>query len=639
MSENDRLKTPVSSRQPPTPESALRWLQLEVHPLLMELRKRFNQVLAVYDDHTELTAASRAAANQHPSAAINIDDGTLVGNLAGMETLLAAIAFLDQLNSDKVAVDSTDHAAAGAAYLLDKLANSGNVQFALETAGGLRRVKGTVNIPGGLTLTSAVPLSDTPGGDPGLYLGTEAAAKDHRHPKEDPVVEGAYLYTAYIVGSIWTACETVFGGYIHPWNNGWTETALGSGVWNRDAVGAVTEAGIVAAFFDGVTPTLGMRVFSTYSPSAPWRMFDGIYVVTDLGSESTHGQVTRATDLDESSEFVVQKCVQVTGGNSTPNHLFRYDGPALPTVDTDPLTWTDLGVVTPPAGDLFELLTSMQLTSEGASTEEHEQTLVIDVGDGETAFTETFSTLDNTPGVAEYPAGMTSFRAMAYATAGSSGSETTLTARLYKKPLSGLSTLLVEATSLDITATAATIVEWQKYGATPISMNPTDKFLVIWNATTTSTTPVTVHLIDNNWQRSTRVRTTVQMATEGAPAWNDIVPTGSATFPLSAATLVTGGKLILGPSDRYLVDPSGFDLIQISTPTVSTGQTKEITLIFSAATKLRHAGAADSGFSPLYLHHAGSPMNPLAFNYAYAVATFMWAPSISNWLLTAYHVT
>jgi hypothetical protein len=481
------------------------------------------------------------------------------------------------------------------------------------------------------------PMAAVGADNPG-DVGT-AARGNHSHPAADPMVEGSYLYTALIPGQAWTACATVFGGYIHPWNNGWTETSLGSGVWNRDAVGAITESGIVTAFFDGVTPTLGMRLFSTYSPSAPWRMFDGIYTVTDLGSDTTHAQVTRATDLDASVEFVVGKYVQVTGGASNTGHLFRYDGPASPTVDTDALTWTDLGVMDPPAGDRFELLTGAQLTSEGASLEEYEEALNIDAADGETSFTTTFATLDNTPGVAEYAAGMTTFQAMAVATPGSAGSETTLTARLYKQPLAGLPTLLLEATSLDITGGATGLVQWQKYLASPAAMNPTDRLLVIWNATTTSTSTVAVHLVLNNWQRTTRIRTTIQMASPSAPSWADIVPTGSATFPLASATLAAGGKFTLGPADRYLVDPSGFDLRQISTPAVPTGCAKEITLVFTGTTKLQHAVSPDSGFSALYLHHAGSIYNPLVFGYAQSSATFLWQPVLAAWLLTTYRAT
>lgn len=555
------------------------------------------------------------------------------------------------LGDHKVATDATDEAASGADYLLAKHSNNGNVTFALDSTDGLRRVKGTVTHP---TVPTPYPGPMTPVGtnDPGN--DARWARGDHSHPSVNPVADGAYLHTAFIPGQSWTACATLFGGYIHPWDNGWTRTA--PGVWRRDAVGSLTE--LAGGFFAGVTPVLGMRVLSTYSPTAPWRMYDGIYRVSNMGSETSHGEVTRVTDLDESSEFVPGKCVLLTGGAGYTNHLFRYNGPVSPVVDTDLLEWEDLGVIEPPTGDRWQALTAGQLVSEGASAAVLESTVVVTATDGEQGLSYQFATLPGTPGVAQIPAGVHTFHVTARAEGGDPGATTTIRCALARMPLVGSPTEYVSGSTTALGNTESVHV-FQATLAAPVAVDPTDQILWLFYAQTDSVAPVAVHLVYSNAGHTTRVRTTLVMATPGTTyhplltgrdepdqhPYSALEPVGLARVPFVGAALAAAdsgganGKLALGDSNRQLVSPAGFDLTQIQTPTVPSGASVEKELVFSAAVKLQHDVTPDAGYSALYVHRTGSIKNPLWFKYAYSVARLLYLPSLDRWKVMSWHDT
>lgn len=476
-----RIIQAVSPKAPKNAGDLLDSVQREVWPFLQQVRRKINEIITVidtyptaFDDHTALTQASRATARQHPSAAVNTDDGsTFTGHLVGTDDLREAMAVLDDL---------------------------------------------VIPTPG-----PAFPgfYEDAPLPDGTASPGTSAYAShgDHVHPMTDPVVAGSYLYTALVGGQAWADCATTFGGYIHPWNNGWTETALGSGVWNRDSLGSITDAGVVAGFFDGVTPELNMRLFSTYSPDAAWRMFDGIYTVTSLGSESSHAQVTRATDLNESSEFVVSKCVKVTGGTSGGGHVFRYNGPSLPDVDTDLLSWEDLGAGDLPGDASYELLTAAQLVTEGANSNVADLEWSQSFG-GDTPATEAFLTIAGTPGVSSLPAGLQEFRIeQVSVTTGASSGTTTLKLKCYVVEADG-GTIVGEAftaESLPIVHNAAPAqLRFQYTLASAVPMTSAYRLVLIPILSTDVTELLTISIRYNSPTRGTWWKSTMTFATTTA---------------------------------------------------------------------------------------------------------------------------
>jgi hypothetical protein len=127
-------------------------------------------------------------------------------------------------------------------------------------------------------------------------------------------------------------------------------------------------------------------------------------------------------------------------------------------------------------------------------------------------------------------------------------------------------------------------------------------------------------------------------------AWSDLRPEGMAKVPFPEATLVEigagggDGKLALGDSNRYLVDPAGFSLCQIQTPTVDAGTTVEITLVFTAPILVVPNVAPDTGYSTLHLV-ADAAITGTEFPNAYASMTFIYVAGLSAWLELEEHET
>jgi len=142
----------------------------------------------------------------------------------------------------------------------------------------------------------------------------------------------------------WPDCAAWAFGYLSladkpPYYSAWHETSHGSGVWRANL--DITDPSFSAAYFDGVTPTLGMRFFVYYYDDPTQLPYQGVYVVTALGNTGSYAEIQRY--YNDPSDFKYGKPVHITGGNSAANHTFKYAGADNPNLDTSPLSFIDSG--------------------------------------------------------------------------------------------------------------------------------------------------------------------------------------------------------------------------------------------------------------------------------------------------------
>lgn len=103
-------------------------------------------------------------------------------------------------------------------------------------------------------------------------------------------------------------------------------------------VGAtLTNAGAqVALEVDGVTMAVGDRVL-VWQQTGPTQ--NGIYVVTNIGSDSSNWVMTRATDYDQPSEIVQYGIMLVNQGATYAGRLFQETGAGPFTIGSTPITF------------------------------------------------------------------------------------------------------------------------------------------------------------------------------------------------------------------------------------------------------------------------------------------------------------
>jgi hypothetical protein len=389
----------VSPKAPGSAEDLLSAVQREVWPLLQQLRRRVNDIVDVidtyptaFDDHTALTAASRATARQHPSAAINTDDSTFIGRLLGTNTLKQAMVILDALVLPAA--------------------------FPGFYPGPMKKV-GT----------------DDPGNS-GLV-----ADGNHSHPAADPAVEGSYLYpakksdqlartearcllpwgaaTGTLFSSLWTQISGV---------STWQWSGFAGQLYGMDSTGSpgiVLEDGDVVVSWCPVTidpPWTDPVHFFTYE------VVDcGFHMVGEWGV-STKPVIRRMPDANTSAGLCNGAYVYIGGtGVQYEGKYLRIttDNPIV--VDATALTLELLDTMT--AATSYELLTSAQLVTEPADSDNGDLTCYQSFG-GEMDFPQAFMTLAGTPGTTSIPAGTQSF-AIEQVTVTTGATSGTVTLRLY----------------------------------------------------------------------------------------------------------------------------------------------------------------------------------------------------------------
>jgi hypothetical protein len=123
----------------------------------------------------------------------------------------------------------------------------------------------------------------------------------------------------------------------------------------------------------------------------------------------------------------------------------------------------------------------------------------------------------------------------------------------------------------------------------------------------------------------------------GGVTWDLVGPSGTARVPIPTATLAAAdsggnnGKLSIGSSNYYLVNPNGLDLTQIQTPNVPAGVTVVLTLIFTAPVMRVPNVVPDTGFSKLHLAYDVT-VTGLELANSYSSVQVIYIAALSAWL-------
>jgi hypothetical protein len=439
------------TERPPNETSALSWLQREITPFLQTTRKVLNWAI----DYLGLVQV-------------------ITGDTPG------------PLNS--------------------KVTVSGGITKTVNTAGD-----GTSTMDLGVTLPIGFPgfyedppepvgITD-PGDSPLVPHG------NHSHGPGDPSVDGEYLYPAIVVGGVWTACATIFGGYLaltssSVYSSGWTEGPVGTWTFGTQ----ISLASIYTSWLAGYsTPTVGDRLLNFHYNDTDRLYFQGIYEILAVGGASEYPQIRRVTDMDETSELVVGKCIAITDG-AYAGHLFRFDGPESPDLETQELLFTDLGVESPPAGDTFPALSKAELVSYGASPESYEMAVTDDAYPPD-VFPHTFDTPEACGGFT-IPAGADIvFRAEgAYLTSYNPSASVQLAAKLFEVPASGSPIAIGTALSERITWEAGNDVTFSTQLTADHVVSPTSKLRISHYQYNVSGIAQTLNFTYNSAYRGTWVK-------------------------------------------------------------------------------------------------------------------------------------
>jgi hypothetical protein len=522
-------------------------------------------------------------------------------------------------------------------------------------------------IGAGLQLSDEDPLPDGVA-DPGV--GLKASRDNHVHPLISDL--RSYLFTAQVLNPLdrgQVAC--VFHGFEacggeHTLFSGWTEVQPGLMV--RDLEGPVTSAvldGVDPDAFNtsGVSSMLGLVVMATGSDLIEANLpLQGPYIWEDVGGHyenygtpsqvyvNTHATLRRHPDYNTGADFVENMVFQAQTGNVYGGRYIKLETAQPITLGTTELEFTVSD--TPPTAPTSELLTASQITDASGNTVEAAVTIVDTDGYQTLVTTEltggaNFYTRTGIPGAAVIEAGNFLGQVKAKISDATTGI-TTLRFSLYKYIDPTVTLLFQYDTSAVVTLDYAlkevsqAIAEQDIAGA---------RLILNIGAATTSTTPVTVTAIVNDPGHTCRISLPLEFVVGGNEdhraltnrdaddqhPYNALEPVGLARVPFVGAALAAAdsgganGKLALGASNRYLVDPDGLDLTQIQTPTVAAGTTIEVMVMFTAPCLLVPNVTPDTGYTKLHLAQDASvtglnlanPYSSMKFIYVAALSAFV----------------
>lgn len=287
-------------------------------------------------------------------------------------------------------------------------------------------------------------------------------------------------------------------------------------------------------------------------------LYSGIYeLLTQGDGASVYAVIRRTSDSNTPALLCTGMAVQITGvGMGGEGDYFKLTA-GVTTVDVDAPTWT-LGSYSPT--EAFELLTGPQLSSEGANNVD---TLTISATgiagiDLTQPFATSFETIVGTPGIASFPAALTTFDVESITLSGCTGTAV-LQAGLY---INGV-TLIVLGTSQPLPNDTTTNFSFQAAPAAPVSMSPTDRISVVYFLKYTSSLPVSVLLTYSSPSRRTRITVPFQMALTGGSTGRHQDLSGRELLnqhPTSASTPVVNTITEVSPVGWFTLGTAAFDL-------------------------------------------------------------------------------
>ena len=293
---------------------------------------------------------------------------------------------------------------------------------------------------------------------------------------------------------------------------GWTE--ISTGVMERTATGPLT-----ADMFDSVDPFTGMALGSGYTSGQLWavgRRFlaltnsgdisggakhDGPYIVDDLGWDpvnltATHARMHRDPSFSSSSQFVQNMIFSVRDGTVYGGN-FQQLATANVVLGETEQSWTDLESVT--WTDSYDLLKVREFSGRNLATDSSLR-ISATMANGTSAFNAGFETLVGTPGITSIPAGAWKANVQLVGISGqSTGSTTLLGLQVYVDSATNPRALF-EFLSEPITAsrTYPEAIPGMMYVSEAVTLDVSDRIVLIPRIHTTSTTAVTMDLYYNN---------------------------------------------------------------------------------------------------------------------------------------------
>lgn len=376
--------------------------------------------------------------------------------------------------------------------------SDGSVEFGVVEYNGVKRLDiRAVGGGGGVTLARSIPLPDGVG-DPGDWWGTEAAAKNHVHPKLSDLK--STLFTAHVPNPLeGIQVDAIFTGYyvcVGELMSGWTESTSTPGVWSRNVGGELP-----SSFTDGVTPFAGMVLFA-YNHTAGDLENAGAYLLDNPGA--THEGWTesaimrRHPDYNTAADYLEDMSWAIRSGTTFGGHFIQLNNAIseLGTTEFD-CTFHD----TNPNTESYNLLKADQL--DMASSLTIEALAMLTSGGGYTWLTYgQFQTLTGVPGVATIAAGKLEIQFLARVV-GASGATARVRATIYATHAAGGDTQLYQFESTEISGNVSRMY----FITQPIdekTILDTDRLTYTLDGVTDDDS-VTLYVMVNDVERSHRV--------------------------------------------------------------------------------------------------------------------------------------
>jgi hypothetical protein len=299
----------------------------------------------------------------------------------------------------------------------------------------------------------------------------------------------------------------------------WWQQIAGTNLWQAPVFGPIygqdqfADPSILLATGDRVLPYDSDHIEDEGQYYGPYEVLDpGFYYPPGAAPVLTRAIIRRALDADSSAELCNGMTVRVTpGAVAYSGNYFTISTEDPIEVDTTVLAWSISGSYTD--GGVDRLLTQAQLGVASANTAEV-ATEIPALQVIEMLVPLRPPTLDGTPGAGEFPAGPVTYKIACRVSSDDPTAEVLISAALCPNGNVG-GTWIGEATSQPIRATTTTVYTLQAQVAAPVPLSLSGKlYLWLW-ASNSGSSPVTLIIVYNDTAHSTRVQTTLNLASSG----------------------------------------------------------------------------------------------------------------------------